>query len=114
MEPGKGGGFRLGVLIWERKVQLDGLLQLTPRPTMLGRAAQAVLGRTARVPAFRPPQARAFSGVPGKEQLNAAAARAGDEAASLGASIGENVQKLQWWTSAKVRPPGPAASDRAQ
>ena len=81
---------------------------------MLGRAAQAVLSRTARVPAFRPPQARAFSGVPGKEQLNAAAARAGDEAASLGASIGENVQKLQWWTSAKVRPPGLAASDRAQ
>ena len=81
---------------------------------MLGRAAQAVLGRTARVPAFRPPQERAFSGVPGKEQLNAAAARAGDEAASLGASIGENVQKLQWWTSAKVRPPGPAASGRAQ
>jgi len=35
--------------------------------------------------------------------MNAAAARAGDEMANVGASLGENVQKLQWWTSAKRR-----------
>jgi hypothetical protein len=57
-----------------------------------------------RAPALRP-KARSMSGVPGKEQMNAAAARAGDEAANLGASIGESVQKLQWWTSAKVMRP---------
>lgn len=69
------------------------------------RAMQNLLSRVGRAPAFRPPQMRNMSGMPGKEQLNAAAARAGDEAASLGASLGENVQKLQWWTSAKVVPP---------
>lgn len=52
-----------------------------------------------------------MSGVPGKEQMNAAAARAGDEAANVGASIGESVQKLQWWTSAKRR--GAAAQEFA-
>jgi hypothetical protein len=66
------------------------------------RAMQNMLSRVGRAPAFRPPAPRKFSGVPGKEQMNAAAARAGDEAANLGASLGENVQKLQWWTSAKV------------
>ena len=69
---------------------------------MLRSAAANMLSRVGRAPAFRP-RARAMSGMPGKEQMNAAAARAGDEAANLGASIGENVQKLQWWTSAKVR-----------
>eukprot|EP00277_Geminigera_cryophila_P020156 CAMPEP_0179491464 /NCGR_PEP_ID=MMETSP0799-20121207/66104_1 /TAXON_ID=46947 /ORGANISM="Geminigera cryophila, Strain CCMP2564" /LENGTH=81 /DNA_ID=CAMNT_0021307921 /DNA_START=66 /DNA_END=311 /DNA_ORIENTATION=- len=46
---------------------------------------------------------RKMSGMPGKEQMNAAAARAGDQAANLGASLGENVQKLQWWTNAKLK-----------
>ena len=66
------------------------------------RAMQNLLSRVGRAPAFRPPQARKMSGMPGKEQLNAAASRAGDEVASLGASLGESMQKLQWWTSAKV------------
>jgi len=43
-----------------------------------------------------------MSGMPSKEQMNAAAARAGGEAVNLGASLGENVQKLQWWINAKV------------
>ena len=65
------------------------------------RAMQSAMQRAARA-VQRSPQARNMSGVPGKEQMNAAAARAGDEMASVGASLGENVQKLQWWTSAKV------------
>ena len=75
---------------------------LAAQGEMLRSAAANMLSRVGRAPAFRP-RARAMSGMPGKEQMNAAAARAGDEAANLGASIGENVQKLQWWTSAKVR-----------
>ena len=69
------------------------------------RAVQNLLSRVGRAPAFRPPQSRTFSGVPGKEQMNAAAARAGEEVQNLGNAIGENVQKLQWWTSAKVMRP---------
>ena len=65
------------------------------------RAMQSTLLRAARA-VQRAPQARNMSGIPGKEQMNAAAARAGDEMANVGASLGENVQKLQWWTSAKV------------
>jgi len=34
--------------------------------------------------------------------MNAASARASEEVANLGASLGESVQKLQWWTNAKV------------
>lgn len=75
------------------------------------RAVQNLLSRVGRAPAFRPPQSRTFSGVPGKEQMNAAAARAGEEVQNLGNAIGENVQKLQWWTSAKRR--GAAAQEFA-
>lgn len=68
------------------------------------------MSRAGRAPVFRQPQARNMSGIPGKEQMNAAAARAGDELGNVGASIGENIQKLQWWTMPKVRllPPAPA------
>ena len=78
------------------------------------RAMQNMLSRVGRAPAFRPPAARKFSDVPGKEQMNAAAARAGDETANrhgdLGASLGENVQKRLWRASAKVSASAPAPS----
>ena len=66
------------------------------------RAVRSLLSRAGRAPVFRQPQARNMSGIPGKEQMNAAAARAGDELGNVGASIGENIQKLQWWTIPKV------------
>ena len=78
-------------------------LNLTkPLRRKMQRALQNLLSRATRAPVFRAPQARNMSALPGKEQINAASARASEEVASLGASLGESVQKLQWWTNAKV------------
>jgi hypothetical protein len=74
------------------------------------RAVRSLLSRAGRAPVFRQPQARNMSGIPGKEQMNAAAARAGDELGNVGASIGENIQKLQWWTMPKVLASPPASA----
>ena len=73
-----------------------------PLRRKMQRALQNLLSRATRAPVFRAPQARNMSALPGKEQMNAASARASEEAANLGASLGESVQKLQWWTNAKV------------